>query len=500
MTRLHRTHLTTSQRREFAARVVSVQEQGSLSALSRDFAVSRPTAYAAQSAARKVLDEHFCATSQVRHTLSVDEAQLRRAVVMLRVASPTSIRAIESLVPVLYPGVKLSYGKIQSWLVEAEQQAQAFNESVPLDGISAVALDEMFSQGAPVLAGVDLDSGFLLGLRLSERRDGASWAAYLREHQAQGLSLQVVVKDAARGISAGVKEVFPQAEQRDDCFHALYAMNKVRRRLEQAAYKAISAEYEADAVYSKISCEERLKRDKAHRQWVWLRRESRRIVERLDRYEAAMHQVREAMEVVSLSDGQFIGPDTVAARIETAADDMAALDSRAAKSVARYLRGRAPGLALALSALQPQLDALPYERHDCALGCVIWRLIKRLNKSPTSAQRYTDRRHLVGVYAQLIERLGQTQADALLTTLRTMLSGHHRASSAIEGFNAALRPHLYLHKGVTPGFLALFQAYFNLHVRRWGRHKGTSAYEVLRTQRVEDWLTLIGFPPSPQVH
>ena len=45
---------------------------------------------------------------------------------------------------------------------------------------------------------------------------------------------------------------------------------------------------------------------------------------------------------------------------------------------------------------------------------------------------------------------------------------------------------------------ALFQAYFNLHVRRWGRHKGTSAYEVLRTQRVEDWLTLIGFPPSPQ--
>ena len=54
--------------------------------------------------------------------------------------------------------------------------------------------------------------------------------------------------------------------------------------------------------------------------------------------------------------------------------------------------------------------------------------------------------------------------------------------------------------GVTPGFLALFQAYFNLHVRRWGRHKGTSAYEVLRTQRVEDWLTLIGFPPSPQVH
>lgn len=102
---------------------------------------------------------------------------------------------------------------IQAWLVEAEQRAQAFNEneSVPLAGIKAGALDEMFSQGAPVLAGVDLDSGFLFGLRVSERRDGASWAAHLRDHQAQGLSLQVVVKDAAltdkcrgqRGIPTG---------------------------------------------------------------------------------------------------------------------------------------------------------------------------------------------------------------------------------------------------------------------------------------------------------
>ena len=37
-----------------------------------------------------------------------------------------------------------------------------------------------------------------------------------------------LVKDAARGIVAGVSEVFPHAEQRDDCFHVLYEMHKVR--------------------------------------------------------------------------------------------------------------------------------------------------------------------------------------------------------------------------------------------------------------------------------
>ena len=39
--------------------------------------------------------------------------------------------------------------------------------------------------------------------------------------------------------------VFPDAEQRDDCFHVLYGMNKVRRKLKRRAYAAIECEGEA---------------------------------------------------------------------------------------------------------------------------------------------------------------------------------------------------------------------------------------------------------------
>ena len=46
-------------------------------------------------------------------------------------------------------------------------------------------------------------------------------------------------------------------------------------------------------------------------------------------------------------------------------------------------------------------------------------------------------------------------------------------------------------------FLDLFRAWFNLRTRRWGRHKRTSAHECLTGQRVHDWLTLLGYPPSP---
>ena len=62
---------------------------------------------------------------------------------------------------------------------------------------------------------------------------------------------------------------------------------------------------------------------------------------------------------------------------------------------------------------------------------------------------------------------------------------------------AELRPCLYVHKGVTRGFLALFRVWFNLRTRRWGRHKRTSAHQCLTGQRVHDWLTLLGYPPSP---
>ena len=78
-----------------------------------------------------------------------------------------------------------------------------------------------------------------------------------------------------------------------------------------------------------------------------------------------------------------------------------------------------------------------------------------------------------------------------------MLIERHRVSSAIEGFNAALRPYLYVHKGVTQGFFDLLRAWFNLCTRRWGRLKGTSAHQSLTGQRVCDWLTRLGYPPSP---
>lgn len=88
----------------------------------------------------------------------------------------------------------------------------------------------------------------------------------------------------------------------------------------------------------------------------------------------------------------------------------------------------------------------------------------------------------------------------MLERVQQLWQQRHRASSAVEGLNAALRPYLYVHKRATQGFLELYRAYLNLRTRRWGRHQGTSAYQLLTGTAVDDWLTLLGFPPTQTVH
>ena len=332
MTVLHRTHLTTSQKIQCAAAALARQhEHGSKTALSEAYAISRPTVYAAGTTAEAVLRRHFETRllEGAAVTVRVDDAQLRRALVALRVMAPNALRPIEDLLPVLYPGVKVSYGKIQQLLVEAEERARSFNAHSALSGIEAGALDEMFSQGEPVLAGVDLDSGLLFALELREQRDARTWAEVLSQGRAQGLNLSVVVKDAAKGIARGVSEVFPKAEQRDDCFHALYEMNKVRRRLEQRAYGAIERESEALSRLGTIRAYHIERRRAAKRALSMARGQCAEAIARFDVFDAAMAKLRGAIECVDLDTGALHRPEHVQALIEQVADTLDTLEVRA---------------------------------------------------------------------------------------------------------------------------------------------------------------------------
>lgn len=215
-------------------------------------------------------------------------------------------------------------------------------------------------------------------------------------------------------------------------------------------------------------------------------------------FDGAMDKLRRAIECVDIDTGELHRPEQVQALIEQAGDTLDTLEVRECPKLATYLRNRAPGLALSQASLLPKLQALGqrYSLEAVSMACIVWCLVATLRKRPHRNRTRALHRHLLGAYAQLRIALGAEHAEALLDALEQLLVQRHRASSAIEGFNAALRPFLYVHKGVTQGFLELFRAYYNLRTRRWGRHKGTSALATSTGQPVEDWLSELGFAPS----
>lgn len=500
MVMLERTDLTTPEKIELAAAAVARQgEFGAVSELADDFGLSRHTVYdvQARTAAMLAAGVDTDTGEEPLVWVPVDSRQLERAVVALRVVAPNSVRAIEALLPTLYPGLSPSYGVVQGIAAEAERRAEERNAQSDLSGICAGALDEMFSQGDPVLASVDLDSGLLFMLALRESRSKEDWAEELSACQEQGLDLKVAVKDAALGIAAGVREVFPQAEQRDDCFHALYEMGKVRNFHEKRAYGAMARVEELQAAIDKLKSRKSKKRRKLAQRLRWARQRCNAALELHDSFEAAQRQATEAMEIVDLVGGQLRDAGSMQAQIAQAAATMQAISENKCRKVGRYLQNRAPGLALYATETNQHLSDLSSQHGDTEvmLACIILRLVSDLGRRRRPWCRRQDQQHLLGAFAKL-KHLAGNLTDTILAEVDQIFQRRHRASSAIEGFNAALRPFLYVHKGVTQGFLELFRFYYNHRRRRWGRHKGTSAHEVLTGEQVEDWLTELGYPPD----
>jgi len=229
----------------------------------------------------------------------------------------------------------------------------------------------------------------------------------------------------------------------------------------------------------------------------WARAKANKAIELHDAFETARRGAAEAMELVGLETGAIRTAEQMQQEIEAAAEQMLALDDGRCRKAGRYRSFRAPGLALHLHAVGEVLETVEtrYGSQAVAAAALVHRLATDLRngRRPWDAQR--DKRRLREAIAKLEHNVAD-KAERLLGIIDVIAQQRHRASSAVEGFNAALRPFLYVHKGVTQGFLELFRARHNLETRRWGRHKGTSAHEKLTGERVDDWLTALGYPPS----
>lgn len=500
MRTLSRADLSIEEKVYMASATISSEGiYGRLSELSREKGISRQTLYSLGAETRQVLSEQF--ERQLFEpggfSVWVDRRQVERAVIAMRAIGPNSIPIIQELMPVIYPGIKISYGTLWGIGSEAQKRAEQFNARMALDGIQAAAVDELFSQGQPVLSAIDLDSGVIVALKACASRSSDDWADVFEAAKKQGFAPPKFVKDAALGIAAGIDKVFPNAEQRDDAFHAKYEINKVLFRLGRNAYTAIEQEWKAARELEKLGKSGQKQLDVAKQNFELAQKQCQQAIELFDSFEKAARQAHEAMELVNMRTMQMRGSLEMHEELKQAASLMMALDESSCKKVGRYLHNRTEGLVLYAKETHAALLSLePASFSTIKWATVLWQAAELLHRRCQPWARQIQLHALLEAWNQLSAQMHRGQIIALLQSIDLLFSKRHRASSAIEGFNATLRPHLYVHKSVSQGFLELFRAYYNLRISRSGPNKGSSAYQRLTGQRIEDWLSVLGYPPS----
>jgi hypothetical protein len=488
---------------KLAAAALAAQGQyGAVTKLGREHGVRRQQVYDIRKRGREALEAAFAADERATpgsFTLEVTPADIERTVVALRVVTPASIRDITAILPILY-GELWSYGTVWEVLNRAERRAAAFLESVDLSKIHSVALDEMFSQGRPVLAGVDLDTQYLFQLEVQDSRSGEAWAKSLGKlRDEQGLHPQRVVKDAGTGLAAGVQRCWTGIDENDDLFHAVYQMGQEAFHLERVAYGAIAR---VEALIQRIA-RARNGNDRAKLGEALGLEECRMntAIDRYDRFEALRREAARVLDLADRGSGRLRTPDEILETLTRVTDQMLAIDGKRILGVALYIRNRAEGLGRYLHHLSSRLSAATEEAGGVA---VVEATVRAYQASLAVSQggpawdRKARRdelqaatRHLLAVTGREPERL--QQAIGIVVPL---LAHRYRASSAIENLNSVLRPYLVVQKHAEQRFLNLFRFHWNTRTREWGQWKGTSAYEILTGNKVSDWLTLLGFQPG----
>lgn len=482
--------------------LASQGRHGIVAALAREYGVSRSKIYDLRARAGRALASSFAPPEpedRGSFTLRVRSADIARTIIALRVATPSSIRDEVALLPIIY-GTGWSYGTIHGVLVEAEAKAARALAEVSLAKVNAVALDEMFSQQVPVFAGIDLDSGYLIALEVRPTRSGADWAEVLMElDREQDLRPVVVVKDAGSGLAAGVSAAWPKAEQRDDLFHVVYLLGKEAAHLERRAYGSIAA---VETLWARSRRPQTPAQRESGRKGILIARaDMDHCIERYDQFERLRQEAGRTLTLTERGRGELRAAGEVTTTLVRIGTEMATLGGKRVVKLAGYLQNRATGLGLYLAALRIRVDAAAESAGGAAATAAMIRAYQaslEVEQGGPAWDRTARRQEVTSATAALLDATGRDpeRLQRVVAVIVPLLVARHRASSAIECLNSVLRPYLVVQKHAHQGFLNLFRFYWNTRTREWGRHKGTSAHEVLTGASVPDWLSFLGYPPG----
>jgi hypothetical protein len=194
----------------------------------------------AQSALETVFKVSHASNDDVIYSLPVTKAWIEQLVLALMFLGHASYRNIAMILKDLLD-YDISTGTINTIFSTAVKQARKNHKSEDLTNIEVTANDELFHNNKPILTGIDTKSLYCYLLTSEDKRDEDTWAVHLMDVEIKGLNPQRTIGDDAKGLVAGHKLVFPEADYHYDNFHLSRTLMDLRRYFRNQLKTTITA-------------------------------------------------------------------------------------------------------------------------------------------------------------------------------------------------------------------------------------------------------------------
>jgi len=219
---------------------------GTVTQLSRDYAISRTFVYMLANTLEESMPVMF--GPAVAYTQTLEERNISiQLLLSLRLEGKCSIDGVSTIMKRIGAGIS-SAGLISRLLTETGKLLPDTLETGS-DSLEYVVYlsDEIFAHSVPILITVEPASSAILKIELADNRKAEQWKKHFESIQNNGYIPWLLVTDEGPGLCTAHADILSDVTRQPDTYHAVaHTLGQWANRLEQAAYKAISVEYNCE--------------------------------------------------------------------------------------------------------------------------------------------------------------------------------------------------------------------------------------------------------------
>ena len=389
-------------------------------------------------------------------------------------ACGVSLPVLHTLLKVLRPGGIAPVSTLGRWAQAAGRRAGPLLEVLDeytRPRVQQASADEVYVRD-PVLMVVEPESLCWVAGRLTDAVTGDAWVEEFRRLPA----LEQVTRDAGSGLHKGVallnaerqaQGLTPVADPLDH-WHSLRGGGGWLGRLQEQARVALEKAEAVEATEGRNAWRGH-KRNGAPNRCKAAWRKAERALDAWQEGERHWRQVKEAVQLFTPQ-----GELNTRARAEGLLAEALPQLPDATFAKAKRLLGQSETFTY-LDAARRQLEALPVPAEVVQAAVQQEGLRRRPEALSEPGVRGAALRGVLLACAALLAQAGAV-GEAAVAGVRRILGQTWRASSLVECINSVLRMQQARHRKMSQGLLDLKRLYWNSHVFRTGRRRGTSPY------------------------